>query len=294
MVDEPRFSPEQIAVLGAGVVGFASGRALLECGHRVQFVDTDSHRVSELLAMGFDSSTTLRFDEPSVVVLVCVPTPVSEQSYDFDHLRHALTMVAEAAKASGGSHVCVVRSTVPPLTMDRIVAPFLETLLDGSTTVLQLAVVPEFLRQHSALEDARSPRLTVIAATSAELRERLRSLFGALKGPVLTTEKYANAELIKIAHNALNATKISFFNEIHQVSMAVGADEELVASTIVDTAEAMWNPLYGTRGGTAFGGRCLPKDLEGLVAACGQLLVATPLLEAVMKVNNSMPSPEHQ
>ena len=42
---------------------------------------------------------------------------------------------------------------------------------------------------------------------------------------------------------------------------------------------------YGTATGRAFGGKCLPKDLEALVGFCEELRLEAKLLKAVMEVN---------
>ncbi len=89
-------------------------------------------------------------------------------------------------------------------------------------------------------------------------------------------------------HNCYNAAKISFFNEIHGIAAAIGVDGDEIARVVVESAEAQYNPSYGTRGGYAFGGACLPKDLDGLIGFSTSNAIDVPLLEAVRQVNRTL------
>ncbi len=279
---------ERFFIVGAGVVGFASGQALLHLGHRVTFVDTRDERCAELRAAGFDSSTSIALDDDRCIIALSVPTPSVDAAYDLSHLRSAVRAAAEAIRARGGDHIVVVRSTVAPQTCDDFVLPMLRAQLEGSTATAHVASVPEFLRQATALDDALHPTMTVIGAHEADVRSRLKAVFGALGGAVCIFENTASAELVKIAHNCFNAAKISFFNELYVVAAGLGLDGDDVANVIVRSAEASTNIYYGTKGGYPFGGACLPKDLDGLIDFAENRGLATPLLRAVREVNDSL------
>ena len=74
-----------------------------------------------------------------------------------------------------------------------------------------------------------------------------------------------SAELTKYTANLFNAAKISFFNELEQVCLVVGADPRAVFAAAVKGAEGLWNALYGTRGLAPYDGACLPKDTTGFL-----------------------------
>jgi UDPglucose 6-dehydrogenase len=63
---------------------------------------------------------------------------------------------------------------------------------------------------------------------SREFAERVTALYAPLDAPVVSTD-VASAEMIKLASNAFLATKISFINEIANVSEELGADVMEVA-----------------------------------------------------------------
>ena len=100
------------------------------------------------------------------------------------------------------------------------------------------------------------------------------------------------AEMMKYVHNLFNATKISFFNEIHMACQQLGIDSETVNSLVARSAEGMWNPRYGIKGGRPYGGSCLPKDTRAFRSFAQEVdLSPMTLLDAVIKVNEEMREP---
>ncbi|HEY8201359.1 MAG TPA: hypothetical protein VII47_08395, partial [Actinomycetota bacterium] len=93
---------------------------------------------------------------------------------------------------------------------------------------------------------------------------------------------------VKCSHNAFNATKISFWNEMWRLSRHLGLDADAIAATVARSAEGSYNLEYGIRGGLPYGGVCLPKDTQGLLGFAGAEGVEMPLLRAVIEVNESM------
>ena len=96
-------------------------------------------------------------------------------------------------------------------------------------------------------------------------------------------------EMMKYVHNLCNATKISFFNEMHLVCQKLGIDSQAVNLMVAKSAEALQNPVYGTVGGRPYGGACLPKDTRAFRSFADELnLNQMHLLDAVIKVNEEM------
>ena len=94
--------------------------------------------------------------------------------------------------------------------------------------------------------------------------------------------------MIKYVNNVYNAVKISYFNEVHAICEQLGINSGLVGAAVARTAESMWNPLYGTRGGVPFGGACLPKDTLAFLQFARELGMQHQILEATIKVNRQL------
>jgi UDPglucose 6-dehydrogenase len=88
--------------------------------------------------------------------------------------------------------------------------------------------------------------------------------------------------MIKLASNAFLATKISFINEIANVSELVGADVTEVARGM--GLDERIGPSF-LRAGIGYGGSCFPKDTTALKQLAGNTGYHFQLLGAVIEVN---------
>ena len=106
---------------------------------------------------------------------------------------------------------------------------------------------------------------------------------GAVRRPSsLVRTDVPSAEMVKLASNAFLATKISFINEIANVSEELGADVAEVARGMgLDDRIG----LKFLRAGVGFGGSCFPKDLQALKQLAGNTGYHFQLLTAVVEVN---------
>ena len=90
--------------------------------------------------------------------------------------------------------------------------------------------------------------------------------------------------MIKYAPNCTLATKISFWNEILLICQKLDIDSQQVADIAALDSRI---GKYGSVHGEAFGGKCLPKDLEAFVSFA-QDYHNPPLLAAVKQINDYM------
>jgi UDPglucose 6-dehydrogenase len=142
---------------------------------------------------------------------------------------------------------------------------------------------PEFLKEGSAVSDFMKPDRVVVGADngSEDWARRVAALYQPLDAPVVTTD-VASAEMIKLASNAFLATKISFINEIANVSEELGADVQEVAYGM--GLDARIGPKF-LQAGIGYGGSCFPKDVQALKQLAGNTGYHFQLLTAVIEVN---------
>jgi UDPglucose 6-dehydrogenase len=88
--------------------------------------------------------------------------------------------------------------------------------------------------------------------------------------------------MIKLASSAFLATRISFINEIANVSEELGADVEEVARGM--GLDSRIGPQF-LRAGSGYGGSCFPKDVSALKQLAGNSGYHFQLLTAVIEVN---------
>ena len=282
----------KVIVVGAGVVGTATGLGFQRHGADVTFVDTSPQRVRQLRGGSYVASSSVDLSGPSAYVFLTLPTPASRGAgWDLSAIVEGVTAVGRALRDATQPHTIIVRSTVPPGTCDVVVTPLLARVSGRAAhRDFFVASAPEFLRAASALEDFLAPRMTVLASRSPEALDNMAQIFRPFGGDLRLFNDPVTAELIKIAHNAFNATKISFWNEMSLLAGRLGVDVEAIGTTVAHSAEGSFNPMYGIRGGAPYAGACLPKDVKGLQFLGEELGVELSLIGGVQRVNDEMES----
>jgi UDPglucose 6-dehydrogenase len=277
-----------LGVFGAGWVGLVTGACFADLGHDVVVRDVVPEKVEalragrvpfhepglgELIERNRERLTfTLDIDELTAdarIFFSCVDTPPLA-SGEAD-LGRVWSVVEDLGAPDGAA--LVMKSTVPVGTGERVRAE-----LDDRVAYVSN---PEFLSEGRGIEDFMRPDRIVIGGFDEADVDRVAALYEGFDAPIVRTS-VASAEMIKLASNAFLATRISFINEIANVSEAVGAD-------IDEVAEGMGlDKRIGTsylRPGVGYGGSCYPKDVPFLKLLAGSSGYHFQLLTAVMEVN---------
>jgi nucleotide sugar dehydrogenase len=297
----------KVAVFGLGYVGSVTAACLAVNGHDVWGVDVDTAKVDpinqgrspvvepgleELIAKAVASGSLHATTDPrqamdgADVSLVCVGTPSSANGgTDLTHIRNAVQDIAETSKTvtppASGFHSVVVRSTVPPGTVEEVVGPVLATA--GSDFSFGTAMVPEFLREGSGLADFFAPPFVVVGTANPRVGVALTDLFGFLGVEVQLVE-VRSAEALKYACNAFHATKVSFANEMGRIFRHYGVDSRQVMELFCQDTSLNISPYY-LKPGFAFGGSCLPKDLRSVLHLARVNDTDLPLLAGTLSTN---------
>jgi GDP-mannose 6-dehydrogenase len=299
----------KIAVIGLGYVGTVTAACLAANGHDVWGVDVDAAKVGEIQAglspvtePGLDSlvadtvaagtlHATTSCPEAlteAEVSLVCVGTPSTARGgTDLGHIRHAVADIADAlsevSPPASGRHSVVIRSTVPPGTVEREVAGELASRLAGHEVAVGAAMCPEFLREGTGVADFFAAPFLVVGTAEDWVAATVSELFGFLDQPVRIVG-VRTAEALKYACNAYHATKVSFANEVGRLMRLVGADSREVMALFCEDQVLNISPMY-LRPGFAFGGSCLPKDLRSVLHLARMNGADLPLLAGTLASN---------
>jgi UDPglucose 6-dehydrogenase len=280
----------RLLIVGAGVVGQATGKGFAKKGHDVSYVDANPTTITKLRAEGLRTMPMVEVDWDAVdLVMLTVSTPTApDGSIVLDHILAATRQIGRGLATTDNYITIVVRSTVLPTTTEQRIAPLLEQESGKRAGEgFGVAMNPEFLRQAHSEQDFARPWITVVGSTDDTTRHVLDQLyapFGALIVHCTPTE----AEMIKHVNNIYNAVKISYFNEVHDICQHLGIDGNLVGAAAARSAESMWNPIYGIHGGVPYGGACLPKDTAAFMTFVNQHGWDHKMLKAAMEVNERL------
>ncbi|OGJ16029.1 MAG: hypothetical protein A2632_01640 [Candidatus Pacebacteria bacterium RIFCSPHIGHO2_01_FULL_46_16] len=265
----------KVAVIGTGFVGVVTATIYASFGNEVVGLDIDEAKVRLLTAgsipfhePGLSELLTaelavgrLRFTtsyEAAItaanVVIIAVGTP-SKPDGSAD-LSYVLAVARSLAPYLHDGAVVVVKSTVPPGTFVTVA----EEIRGQTTTMFELASVPEFLKEGTAVEDTLHPDRVVIGADAPAAIARLKELHAPLQVPVVVVS-VNSAQMAKYAANAYLATRITFINQVADLCDHAGADiQEVIAAMGMDEriGKHYWYP------GLGYGGSCFPKDVREL------------------------------
>lgn len=296
----------QIAILGIGYVGAVAAACLARDGHHVVAVDLDRRKVErlrdglspivepgleELIGSGVrcgrlratvDAAEAI---EGADLSFVCVGTPsLPNGGLNLDYVVRVCEQIGEALRSRQGYHTVVVRSTMLPGSTTGVVVPALERMSGKQAgRDFGVAICPEFLREGSAIRDYSEASTLVVGATDARAIEMLEQASSGTGQTVVATDP-ATAEALKYANNAWHAVKVVFANEIGALCESFGVDGSKVMELLCADRRLNISAAY-MRPGFAFGGSCLPKDLNALLYRARQLDVSCPLLEATPASN---------
>jgi len=309
----------RISIIGTGYVGLVTGTCLAYRGHSVTCVDLDEKKVKAInagetpiyepglpgLLIAQTSTNRLRATTDleravltSEVTFIAVGTPFDGKSIDLTFIRTVASQIGAALRKKETYHTVVVKSTVVPGTTDRIVLPILEKesgkRAGGGFGV---GMNPEFLSEGSAVQDFNNPDRIVLGGIDKRTQDKLREVYASFNEVPMLPASNSTAEMIKYASNALQATLISFSNEIGNLCSDLGDIDAVDVMAGVHLSQYLRSegsarpaPITSfLKAGPGFGGSCFPKDVKALIAHGQHYGNEMPLLQEVIRTNEEQP-----
>tara|TARA_R110000824_G_scaffold87285_9_gene215290 strand:- start:924 stop:1790 length:867 start_codon:yes stop_codon:yes gene_type:complete len=248
---------DKIGIIGNGYVGSAvkfgfSPSVGYDADVRVYDIDPNksTHTLEETV-------------NKSEFIFLSVPTPSNKDgSINVDIVIDALTNISNAVEKDN-SPIVLLRSTVTPGTT---------RMLSHKFPSLELVFNPEFLTERSAHFDFINQARIVLGGSYGEsvgvveVAKLFRRRFGKTISILPTT--FESAELIKYMTNTFFATKVSFLNEMKQLSDTSSHSiwEDVKEGFLRDgrVGHSHMN-IPGPDGKAGFGGSCFPKDIQAMI-----------------------------
>ena len=294
-----------ISVIGAGYVGLVTGACLADVGNNILCLDLDKEKISSLkngkipiyepgleslveknqragrLHFTSDVKQAVEFGE---LQFIAVGTPSGEDgSADLNYVLEAANSVGQLMISP---KIIVNKSTVPVGTGDKVRNVINQELKKRGVS-LRFDVVsnPEFLKEGAAIEDFQKPDRIIIGVESDESASVMKALYSPFQRNrnKLIIMDVRSAELTKYASNAMLATRISFMNELANLSEKLGADVEKVRIGVGSDSRIGYSFLYP---GCGYGGSCFPKDVKALIKFANDCDYPMKILAAVEDVND--------
>ena len=292
----------KLCVIGTGYVGLVSGVCFSDVGNKVYCVDKDKKKIDslnkgiipiyepgleEILKKNLKQNRLIfttdleKAVKNSDIIFICVGTPTKKNSNSAD-LKYVFKVAHELKKIISKYKIIITKSTVPVTTGDEI-EKILITLKNKN--LVDIVSNPEFLREGEAIRDFIYPDRVIIGTDSKKANRILKSLYLPIikkKSRYFKTSR-RGAELIKYASNAFLATKITFINELANLTEKTGVDIKDISLGMGSDQRIGERFL---RAGPAYGGSCFPKDTRALTNIASKYKIDLSIVKSVINSNN--------
>ena len=291
----------KISVIGAGFVGLTTACVLASRGIKTRIYDVDQQKIETIFTGNvpfFEPKledllrSVLRdgmlerhvWNDTSDLVIICVGTPsLSDGSIDTSQVQMAIEECA--ARLPKGVLVAIKSTVIPGTTRE------LQKIVKEN---IDLVMIPEFLREGSAVDDALNPDRNVIGARNKNSGYKVAEILGLNPDDCIITSTFS-AESIKYLSNSFLATCISFTNEIFG---GLNEDSDFEVDKILhgwhsdrrfkQTVNGISAITSYLTPGPGFGGSCFPKDVRALRASMNSSAKNTQILDGVINANQEV------
>ena len=291
----------KLVVVGQGYVGLPMALRAAEKGFAVVGLDTNSGVVEALnsgsshiddvsdlevkagLSTGYRASTDAAEIGSADVVVVCVPTPLSEDGGpDLGPVR--------AAAAAIGAHVqrgalVILESTTYPGTTEEVFAPLVLGEAFEAGADIRIAFSPERIDPgNKEFGVQNTPK--VVGGLTPECTRAARDFYAEFIDTVFEAKGAKEAEMAKLLENTFRHVNIALVNEMVRFSHELDID----LWDAIDCAATKPFGYMAFRPGPGVGGHCIPVDpsyLSHRVKA--QLGYAFRMVELAEEINTAAP-----
>lgn len=261
-----------LVVVGLGYVGLPMALRAAEVGHRVVGLDVNEQTVAALNvgrshigdvsddylsglveSGGFSASTSPECIEAADVVLVCVPTPLSEDGGP--DLRAVESAARTISRHVSPGTLVILESTTYPGTTEEVFAPLVlgdRHRLDDDVTI---AFSPERINPGDRTYGVQNtPK--VVGGLSQASTDAGYDFYATFVDVVVKAKGAREAEMAKLLENTFRHVNIALVNEM--VRFCDELDIDLWDA--IDCAETKPFGFMAFRPGPGVGGHCIPVD----------------------------------
>jgi UDP-N-acetyl-D-glucosamine dehydrogenase len=292
---------QNVLVIGLGYVGLPLALQAARSGLRITGLDTSekivaglmagrSHvddvtdaEVAEMVAAGFRATTDEADVEPQDVIVICVPTPLSEAAGpDLSAVKAAAQTAARLLRA--GTLVSL-ESTTYPGTTEEVVRPLLEKA-SGLTAGLDFALAfsPERIDPGNPVYGfGNTPK--VVGGLTSSCTDAAEAFYARICDQVVRAKSAREAEMAKLLENTYRHVNIALVNEMLIFCRELDVDL-WDAIRCAATKPFGFEPFYP---GPGVGGHCIPIDPNYLSYKVRTLGYPFRFVELAQEINGRMP-----
>ena len=278
---------QEATMAGLTVIGYDITQSLVDAlNSGVSHVDDLSDAdIAEMLSAGYQASTDeARIGEAKTVV-ICVPTPLSDEGGpDLRAVEGATAAIGRNLKAG---MTVILESTTYPGTTDEVVRPILEEA-SGLTAGkdFHLAFSPERIDPGNEKFGAKNtPK--VVGGYTPESGDAAAAFYEQFVDTVVRAKGTREAETAKLLENTYRHINIALVNEMARFCHDLGID----LWDVIDAAKSKPFGFQAFYPGPGVGGHCIPIDPNYLSHNVrSRLGYPFRFVELAQEINSQMPN----
>jgi UDP-N-acetyl-D-glucosamine dehydrogenase len=291
----------RVGIIGLGYVGLPLARSFGDRGIAVLGFDVDPEKVAKLMRrksyighipdsaicqmrdQQFEATTSFSRLAEADVVIVCVPTPLTEaREPDLTYIVKSSQAIAATLRPG---QLIVLESTTYPGTTRQVVLPILRAKGLEPGQDFFLAFSPE--REDPGNPQFSAPTIPkVVGGFDPASKELAVALYGKVVVRVIPVSSPEVAEACKILENTYRAINIALVNELKILY-------DRMDINVWEVIEAAKSKPFGFQAfypGPGLGGHCIPIDPFYLTWVARKYGMSTRFIELAGDVNTSMPA----
>lgn len=253
----------ELGIIGLGVVGTANKKGFELAGHTVHCHD-------------IKLNTTINDVKDAEIVFVCVPTP--QYKTGSCNTSIVASVIGELSNINYNGIVAIKSSIYPGFT----------DILSMIYKNLNIAFVPEFLKERCALEDFTvNHKLLAIGTYKKEVYDlivKAHDPYPVNKVMMSPTE----AEVLKYFNNTFAALKITFANNFYEICNKLNCDYTKIKDTYIKTGKAVDMYLDVSDELRGYSGVCLPKDVNAIIYLMKEFNIDLDLIKSIDSDNQKL------
>ena len=218
-------------------------------------------------------NNTKIYDVESAGVIVCVPTPQDDDG------KCDMSYVIDVINDTPNNVPVLIKSTISLEGWKEIKDMF---------PAKQITFSPEFLVEATAEEDFKNQKIMYVGGGDIDFW--LETFRTALPQITFSRAEVESLILIKYFRNSFLATKVSFFNQVHDLCKATGQDYNIVAQGITEDPRIgkSHTQVPGPDGYYGYGGHCFPKDTNAIVKTASNFEIDLSVIKTAMSYNSKV------
>lgn len=263
--------PVNIGIIGYGIVGEALAYGFNEGSQgqdKIQFYDKykESLSLEEVVRQ-------------SDFIFIALPTPMKkdESGIDLSIIEESIALITPLTDNT--EKIIVIKSTVIPGTTRKF-----ETQYPSSNFCFN----PEFLTEANYLKDFLQAERTIIGTNNDLVARKLSAIFlERFPDTKIFLTDPTSAEMVKLAANALLASRVTMANIFYDLCDSLGVKWEEVEKMVASDTRIGPSHL-GVTTFRGWGGKCFPKDWVNLMGIYKNMGLETSVLESIWEHNKKI------